>query len=913
MAAAVGVVTAGLVATPAAAAPPQDTVVAETPAAATPNVLNGAVRAVEQIGDTVYIGGNFTQVAPPGTTAGIGQPYLAAFDASTGQLRSSFTPVLDGTVNAIVAAPDGESIYVGGGFNNVNGARSKSVARLDADTGQPVASFDVAPLNGFIWAMELVDDRLIIGGKFTKVAGNDRTALASLDAATGGYDPYLTMSVAGVHNGGTTGIRAMDARPDGGQLVVAGNFSSVNGQSRPQLAVINLGATPTLTGWSSELTTYACDDYFDSYMRAVDYSPDGEYFVLATTGGARRNTLCDTVSRWESDRTNTGVTPTWVAYSGGDTITGVEATESAVYAGGHFRWMNNPYGSDYAGEGAVKREGIAALDVRNGVPLSWNPGRPRGYGVWDFLGNDDGLYVGSDTEWLGGENRERIGYLPYAGGGKLPPDEIGSLPADVIRLNGSAQAIPFDGTDAGQPSGLPGDWSDARAATMIDDTLYVARSNGVLTAQTFDGETFGEPQRVDLNGSTQVAGDLANMTGMFFDPELGRLYFTRIGSNRLYYHYFTPESQIIEPRRFNVQGGSNFYPSLIRGMFLAEGKLYYADLGGALFAIPWADGAAAGTPKVVNDERDWRGKLFLRPKAGPAPNQSPEADFTVLCDQLTCEFDGSSSTDPDGSIERYGWDFGDGASGEGELASHTFGSDGSYEITLAVFDDHEAIGQATSQVNVSSQPSSVLHRGGASVNGNVKNQSVTIPGSVEPGDGLLLFVSQNGTAALSEPEGWDLVERHDTGGLITTLYQRIAQDTDAGAAVTVSSPVWQKINMELLAYGGTDTASPVASHQVLTEAKFITEHTSPVRSVDDPGAWAVTHFVDKSSSTTAWTPPDDVEVRSTSLTGGGGRITSLTVDSGGTVGAATYGALVAETDEPSSSSAAWTVILNPAE
>jgi PKD repeat protein len=908
-----GLVAAGLAATPATAAPPPDRVVAEAPTAATPNVLNGAVRAVEQIGNTVYIGGNFTKVAPPGTTSTILQPYLAAFDASSGQLIGSFDPQLDGLVNSIVAAPDGESIYVGGMFNHAGGQVSKSVARLDADTGSPLGSFDVAPLNGFVWALELVGERLIIGGNFTNVAGNGRTALASLNAATGGFDPYLNLNIAGVHNGGTTKVRIMDAHPDGHQLVIGGNFTWVSGQQHSQVAVIDLGDAATVTGWSTVLTTYTCDDVFDSYMRAVDYSPDGEYWVLVTSGGARRNTLCDTASRWESDQTSASVTPSWVNYSGGDTLTGVEVTESAVYIGGHIRWMNNPFGSDFPGEGAVARQGIAALDVRNGVPLSWNPGRPRGYGVWDFLGNDGGIYVGHDTGKLGGVDRKRIGYLPYAGGGTMPPDKIGALPSDVIRLNGGATAIPFDGTASGQPSSLPGNWSNTRAATMIDDTLYVAKANGTLTTQTFDGASFGQPKVLDLHGASSVANDLATMTGMFFDPALGRLYFTRVGSNRLYYHYFTPESQLIEPRRFEVANVSDFFPALVRGMFLADGQLYYAELGdGALHAVPWANGALGGQPAEVNDDIDWRGNLFLRPEAGPTPNESPEAEFTVTCEQLICQFDASDSNDSDGSIEEYGWDFGDGSAGDGEAVEHTFETDGSYEVSLTVLDDEGAAGSKTSVVNVSSQPSALLHRGGASVNGNVKNQSVTIPASVEPGDGLVLFVSQNGSAALTDPAGWQLVERHEAGGLITTLYQRVAGEGDAGAAVTVSSEVYQKINMELLAYGGTDMALPVASHEVVTEAKSITEHTSPLLSVTEAGSWAVTHFVDKSSSTTAWTPPDGTAVRSISLSGGGGRITSATVDSGGVVGS-TYGALVAHTDEPSSSSAAWTVILNPAE
>lgn len=50
-------------------------------------------------------------------------------------------------------------------------------------------------------------------------------------------------------------------------------------------------------------------------------------------------------------------------------------------------------------------------------------------------------------------------------------------------------------------------------------------------------------------------------------------------------------------------------------------------------------------------------------------------------------FDGSGSTDPDGTIVAYDWDFGDGNTGLGVSPSHTYAAAGAYTVTLTVTDD----------------------------------------------------------------------------------------------------------------------------------------------------------------------------------------------------------------------------------
>ncbi len=87
----------------------------------------------------------------------------------------------------------------------------------------------------------------------------------------------------------------------------------------------------------------------------------------------------------------------------------------------------------------------------------------------------------------------------------------------------------------------------------------------------------------------------------------------------------------------------------------------------------------------------------------PPDNLDPEADagdpYTVQVD-VSLTFDGTGSTDSDGTVESFAWDFGDEESGTGATPSHTYTVADIYTVTLTVTDDDGATDSDTTTVTV---------------------------------------------------------------------------------------------------------------------------------------------------------------------------------------------------------------------
>lgn len=79
--------------------------------------------------------------------------------------------------------------------------------------------------------------------------------------------------------------------------------------------------------------------------------------------------------------------------------------------------------------------------------------------------------------------------------------------------------------------------------------------------------------------------------------------------------------------------------------------------------------------------------LLLYTLASGTTNAPPVAAYTYSCTNLSCSFDGSGSTDSDGSVQNWQWNFGDGATASGSTANHSYATGGTYTVTLTVTDN----------------------------------------------------------------------------------------------------------------------------------------------------------------------------------------------------------------------------------
>ena len=152
---------------------------------------NGAVESISINYDTIYIAGGFTQVN------GQKRQYLASFDRVTGEL-TPWSPQVNGEVYSVFV--DGGNLYVGGSFTTINDQPRNNIASFDIVTGELTSWNPNA--NGSVYAISSDNITLYIGGEFTEIAGQPRRYIAAFDKAAGeltNWQPEVTEPIRDIY------------------------------------------------------------------------------------------------------------------------------------------------------------------------------------------------------------------------------------------------------------------------------------------------------------------------------------------------------------------------------------------------------------------------------------------------------------------------------------------------------------------------------------------------------------------------------------------------------------------------------------------------------------------------------------------------------------------------------------------
>lgn len=249
--------------------------------------INGVVWTQLVVGNTVYAGGTFSTARPAGSAPGrntVRRANLLAFDIRTGKLIASFAPATNGAVRALAISPDKKTLYLGGEFTKVNGAKRLRFAAVASGTGALRA---MAPaFNKPVRAITTAGSTVYVGGFFDHVGSKVRHRLAAVSATTGKLRAWKPAANGYVY--------AMTFTPDRRSLVVGGNFSKIGRAKACGMSRLGLRKGEVLS-WSINTVVRNCGrgtailslraDAFRVYGSGYNYRGQGNYEGVFAAGG----------------------------------------------------------------------------------------------------------------------------------------------------------------------------------------------------------------------------------------------------------------------------------------------------------------------------------------------------------------------------------------------------------------------------------------------------------------------------------------------------------------------------------------------------------------------------------------------------------------------------------------------------
>ncbi len=323
------------------------------------NDLFGAVHALLLSGDTLFVAGAFG---------------LKALDRNSGAPIASFPQYSIGTVYCM--AKDGNTLYFGGQFQQVDAYSRVNLAAINTSTGF-LTLWDPQASGTVVYDLAVDGSTIYVTGYFSYLSGQVRSGIGAVDNVFG----YATSWYPGPVGGYALEI-------SGGRLFLGGSLNTLEGQTRDGLASFDLG-TGALDAWAPVV---------EDQVRCISISGSRLY------AGGDFDMVNGAAQPWiASVDINTGQTEPWAPLEMNSWVSTICAQESGVYAGGEFTTM-----------GHVARNNLVAFDATTGEPTAWDPAPDAG--VWALSVANGAVQVGGGFTNIGGANRPNLAAIDVATG-----------------------------------------------------------------------------------------------------------------------------------------------------------------------------------------------------------------------------------------------------------------------------------------------------------------------------------------------------------------------------------------------------------------------------------------------------------------------------------------------------------------
>lgn len=463
---------------------------------------NGEVYSIHRTGNTVYYGGNFTEVGPitgsgavidestavANTTLpringtvnvtipdGNGGWYVGGLFTKIGNSNISnlahilsnntvdmaFNPAPNNAINSLVLS--GANLYIGGSFTTIQGISNNYLAKIEKATGVPLLWN--AFCNNIVRTIQLYSDKIIVGGDFTSIGGFNRNYLAALDSNYVQATSWNPNPNAAVYK----------TFVNGNKLYVGGDFTNISGVTKGRGA-----------GYS--LPAFTIDGYdFGANNRIHDFAFNNNVLYacgnFTQIGGASRNYLAGlnylNMIANAFNANADGIVRSVLTYNGN------------LYVGG-----------DFANIGGAVRSRLASLNFTSGTANTWNP-KVMGllgstYTVQALAAYNGQIYTGGTFYSVGSSTRNNVAAIDAVTGNLLPFD---------VNANNIVRSIVSNSNHVY----IGGDFTTVNGSILKNRIVQVNATTGIATGWNPNAD--GTIQSLALSGNNLFVGGSFNNIG----------------------------------------------------------------------------------------------------------------------------------------------------------------------------------------------------------------------------------------------------------------------------------------------------------------------------------------------------------------------------------------------------------------